>query len=67
MKKERPMSHAELAEIRERWGFTQIKMADALGLSRRGYQVLESGERNISKTVALLARLLDKHPEDIAK
>ncbi len=53
------MTNTELAAIRERWGYTQVEMAEALGLSRRGYQVLEKGEKNISKTVAILARLLD--------
>jgi DNA-binding XRE family transcriptional regulator len=58
--REQPMSSNELAEIRERLGFSQVKMAEELGLSRRGYQFLENGERNISKTVAILARLIEK-------
>ena len=52
------MTADELAEIRERLGLTQEKMGEELGLTRRGYQYLESGSRNISKTVAKLARLI---------
>ena len=54
------MTSTELGEIRQRLGHSQVKMAEELGISRRGYQFLEQGERNISKTVAKLARLLDK-------
>ena len=60
MAKEPPMTCTELGQIRERLGYSQVKMAEELGISRRGYQFLEQGERNISKTVAKLARLLDK-------
>ena len=54
------MTSTELGQIRERLCYSQVKMAEELGISRRGYQFLEQGERNISKTVAKLARLLDK-------
>jgi DNA-binding XRE family transcriptional regulator len=52
------MTAAELAEIRERLGLTQEKMGEELGLTRRGYQYLESGSRTISRTIAKLSRLL---------
>jgi len=59
-KKKPVMTADELAEIRERLGLTQEKMGEELGLTRRGYQYLESGSRSISKTVAKLARLIVK-------
>ncbi|MGA7323690.1 MAG: helix-turn-helix transcriptional regulator [Rhodomicrobium sp.] len=52
------MTHTELARLREWLGYSQVKMAEELGITRRGYQFLESGDRNISMTVAKLARLL---------
>jgi transcriptional regulator with XRE-family HTH domain len=60
MRKAPKMPHTELAEIRNKLGLSQEKMAEELGLSRRGYQYLETGGRNISGTVAILARLLVK-------
>jgi DNA-binding transcriptional regulator YiaG len=54
------MSHEELAAIRRKLGLTQEAFAKELGLSVRGYQFAEAGHRNISKTVAILARLLAK-------
>ncbi len=60
MRKAAKMPHTELAEIRNKLELSQEKMAEELGLSRRGYQYLENGERNISDTVAILARLLVK-------
>jgi transcriptional regulator with XRE-family HTH domain len=41
-------------------GYTQAEAAEALGLGRRVIAYFESGERNVSKTVALLCAAIEK-------
>ena len=48
-----PMTPDQLRAWRERMKFSQQKAADTLGLSLRGYQNYESGERPIRRYIAL--------------
>lgn len=47
------MTAAELLKWRQRLGISQIKAAELIGCSRRGYQMWESGKSDIPKSIAL--------------
>ena len=47
------MKAAILRQWRDRLGLSQREAADALGLSLRGYQYYEAGERDIGRHIAL--------------
>jgi transcriptional regulator with XRE-family HTH domain len=53
------MTANEIRRWRERQGVTQSGAARLLGVSLRGYQHYESGERRVSETVARLARAIE--------
>ncbi|SHJ64425.1 helix-turn-helix domain-containing protein [Aquimarina spongiae] len=56
------MNNLNLKEIRKKLRFTQAKMAEELGLSLRGYQNWEQGDRKIPKTaIETVNRLLDNN------
>jgi transcriptional regulator with XRE-family HTH domain len=48
----------ELRRIRDRLKLTQVAFAARLGLTANSLARLERGERGVSETVAILARLL---------
>lgn len=54
------LTAAAFREARKRWGLNQSQMAEALGLSGQ-VQIsrMESGDRPISGTIALLVRCID--------
>jgi transcriptional regulator with XRE-family HTH domain len=54
----RGMEPKELRQLRESMGWTQFEFAMKLGLQPNSYARLERGEREISLTVAKLARLI---------
>lgn len=47
------MRPEELKSIRKELGWTQVKLADKVGVSRRAIQFWEKGERGIPKTVQM--------------
>lgn len=54
---------ARLRENRERLGFTQEALAEALKIDVRDYQRIEAGERNVTvRTLCHLADVLHVHP-----
>jgi transcriptional regulator with XRE-family HTH domain len=52
----------ELKGIRRRLGYTQEEMAEALGISRSYYAVLERGRRRVSEDLATRALSVRKEP-----
>ncbi len=50
---EQPMTPGQLKSWRKRLSLSQTEAADALGLSLRGFQNLEGGQRRIRKFIAL--------------
>lgn len=57
----------ELRAWRERHKLTQRQAAHALGLTLRGYQLWEAGDRAISRATMLACLYLDEHPEEITR
>jgi transcriptional regulator with XRE-family HTH domain len=55
------MKNTALKAWRARLGLSQTEAAKALGLSIRGYQNYESGERAIPHPVALACKYLEEH------
>jgi DNA-binding transcriptional regulator YiaG len=55
------MTLKEFLEIRKALGLSQVKMAEAMGVDVRSVRRWESGERNISGTAVILARMLAKY------
>lgn len=53
-----PVTGEELRRIRRRLGLTQAGLAARLGIEANSLARLERGERAVSATLALLARLL---------
>lgn len=52
------MTNTELRKLREQIGYTQTRMAEALGVSHRTYCYMESGERAIRAGFALAVQSL---------
>ena len=52
------MTPTEIRETRNRKGWSQQALADALGVSVRTVKFWESGERNMSKTAQILLDML---------
>jgi DNA-binding transcriptional regulator YiaG len=52
------MTPAEIRETRKRKGWSQQAMADALGVSVRTVKHWEAGSRNMSKSTAILFKLV---------
>jgi transcriptional regulator with XRE-family HTH domain len=59
------MTGAELRRIRQRFGKTQAAFAPRLGLTPNALARLERGERRISKTLEILARLIARPPKNV--
>lgn len=59
----------DLKTLRKKKGLTQEEAADAVGLSRRGYQNLESGvyKKKDTKTIRYALAVLDSLPDPNAK
>ncbi len=53
----------QLRAWRDRLEWTQQQAAAALGVTRRGYQLWEAGERAISRPVMLACLYLEEHAE----
>jgi transcriptional regulator with XRE-family HTH domain len=49
---------AQLRQIRQRLGLTQVTFAPRLGITANSLARLERGDRRISETLALLVRVL---------
>ena len=54
------MTGEQLRAIRRRLGLTQAALAARLGITANALARLERGERGVSETIAILARLLEK-------
>jgi transcriptional regulator with XRE-family HTH domain len=54
----------ELKGIRRRLGYTQEEMADALGMSRSSYVVLERGRRRVSDDLGARALSIRSEPAE---
>lgn len=54
---------SEVKRIRERLGLSQRAAGDLLGGGIRAFHKYEKGEQQVTKAVAVLLRLLDRHPE----
>ena len=58
------MTGRELKGIRRRLGYTQEEMADALGISRSYYVVLERGRRRVSDDLGTRALSVRSEPAE---
>ncbi len=58
------MNHLELKNIRKELKITQAEMAIKLGLSTRGYQNYEQGDRTIPKSIILLLKKLTEDEQN---
>jgi len=54
------MTGTRLRAIRRRLSLTQAAFAARLGITANALARLERGERGVSETIAILARLLEK-------
>ena len=56
------LAPAEVARIRKRLGLSQREASRLLSGAPQAFQKYESGQTGVSKAVAVLLRLLDRHP-----
>jgi len=57
------MQPDEMKTLRKAIGATQAEMADAIGLSRVHYGLMERGQQPIEKRTGMAVRYLAEHPE----
>lgn len=57
------LSPAEVARIRKRLGLSQREASRLMSGAPQAFQKYESGQTGVSKAVAVLLRLLDRHPD----
>lgn len=54
-------------EVRQKARFTQVQLAQLLGMSVSGYRKWEQGQRRVSGPAATLLRLIEKEPEAVKR
>lgn len=67
IKVEKLLLPEEIRRIRTKLGLTQREAGDVIGGGPNAFQKYESGEVLLSKGMSNFLRVLEKHPEEVAK